>query len=51
VIDVRVGQEDRVERRWIERQLRPVPLTELLEPLEESAVDEEPGTLRLNQVT
>ena len=40
VIEVRVRQHDGVDLRWLDRKVLPVPLAQLLQPLEEPRVDE-----------
>ena len=40
MIEVRVGKDDGVDLRWLDRKLLPVPFAQLLEPLEEPRVDE-----------
>ena len=43
VIEVRVRQHDRRDVRRLDRQVAPVALAQLLEPLEQPAVDQDPG--------
>jgi hypothetical protein len=50
VVDVRVGEDDRVDARRIERRRRPVAQAQLLEALEEAAIDEDGGAARRDEV-
>ena len=50
MVQVGVGQNDSVNRPGIERKWRPIPQPELLEPLEEPAVDEHPVPLEFEKV-
>ena len=49
VVDVGVGQRDGVDLRRVDRQPIPVPESKLLQPLVETAVDEELLATRLDQ--
>src|SRR5262245_13981634 len=42
VIDVRVCQDDRIQRLWIDGRFLPIPQTKFLKALKKAAVDENP---------
>ena len=50
VVDVPVSENHRVDRRRIDRERGPVAFPELFEPLEQAAIDHEPGVGRVDQV-
>jgi hypothetical protein len=50
VVEVGVGEDDRIDLRRIEVGLRPVPQAQLLLALEHPGVDEEPPVPRLQEV-
>ena len=50
VIEVRMRQHDRVERRGRDRQVPPVQLAQLLEPLEQPRIEEHPGLAGIEQI-
>jgi hypothetical protein len=50
MIQVRVRQDDRINPRRIDGQRLPVPPTELLEPLKQAAIDQNPPAADLEQV-
>jgi len=50
VVDVAVGQDHPVHRRGLDRQTVPVAQSQLLEPLVQPAVDEQPSGVRLDEV-
>ena len=50
MIDVRVGQDDVIERGRLERRRAPVELAQLLETLEHPGVDQHAGAVRLDEV-
>ena len=50
VIEMRVREDDRVDRCRIDRQRLPVPDPQLLQPLEQPAVDEHAPAAELEQV-
>lgn len=50
VVDVGVGEQDRVQRCGRHRQRRPVAKPQLLEALEEPAIDQQRGSCPLHQV-
>ena len=51
MIDVRVRQHDRVDRRRVDRKRAPVALAQLLGALKQATVDEHAGAPMLDQVT
>ena len=50
MIEVRVRQDDRVNRRRGNRQVRPVPLAKLLQPLEQAGIDQHLRAASIQQV-
>ena len=50
VIDVRVGEDDRIDAAGIDRELGPVLQAQGLQTLEQSAVDEDFAPTELEQV-
>ena len=50
MIEVRVGKDDGVDLRWLDREFLPVPFAQLLEPLEEARVDEHSRVARVEQI-
>ena len=50
MIQMRVGEDHRVDAARIDRQRRPVPLAQLFEALEEPAVDEHAMISEIDQV-
>ena len=50
VVEVGVGEDDRVDARRVDRQRLPVPFAQLLEPLEQPAVDQHTVCARLDQI-
>ena len=50
VIEVRVGQNDRVERGWGDREVLPVAKPQLLQPLEQPAIEEDARAVVFEEV-
>src|SRR5262249_35012474 len=48
MIDVRVRDENRVQRSGLERRILPVAFTQFFQPLKQSAVDEHAGSVGLD---
>lgn len=51
MVEVRVGDHDRVEPGGIEREWNPVPFAKLLHTLEESAIQQHRRPIGFDQVT
>ena len=50
VIEVGMGEDDRVDRVRVDGQRGPVEFAQVLDPLEQTAVDQDPGVVGLQQV-
>ena len=50
MVQVCMGQDHRVDRDWVDRQRLPITLPQLLQPLKEAAVDQNPAVINLQQV-
>lgn len=50
VVQVCVGEHDGMDRGGLDRKVVPVPEPQLLQPLEETAVEEHPGAIDVQQV-
>jgi hypothetical protein len=50
MVQMSVGQNDGLDRRRIDRQRFPVTLPQFLQPLKQTAVDQEPAAVDLEQV-
>ena len=50
MVKMRVGQHDRRDRRRVDGQRLPVALAQLFQSLEQTAVDEDPVSVDLQQV-
>ena len=47
---MRVRQQHRVDRPWIDRKWRPIAQTQRLETLEQAAIDKDPMALVFKQI-
>ena len=50
MVEMRVRQDDSVNRRRIDGQRLPIPQPQFLQPLKQPAIDQDPPALHLEQV-